>query len=251
MVHIHIGTLNWSPEDVVYAYTLAEMLEKELFAMLPESRRHNSYCRALTPVIKNRFKELKSTTSRKQYDILLTQLYSDIYDEVTFIKTKNSRRALTDRNLDTEVEQTDIITNSRTINKNVNHPLGTKCGYDKNAQRYCWLNFVTLLYDTKGNPNARTLEFRSHGASMNFTKIKNWLKICMAFCKFVEANKKDINQGGITLEKVLLTIYPKTGEELLKYVKERTQLFTKADESVDYVDVSQSEKTIKEVVECA
>lgn len=250
-VHVHCGTLNWGKEDVVYAYVLAEMLEKELFNMLPSSRRNNSYCRPLSPITGEIFKDLSKASTKGGYNILIDDLYNEIYKEVTFIKSKNGQRNYVLENRESD-EHTDIIVNSRTINKNVNHPLGTKCGYDKNAQRYCWLNFVTLLYDTKGNKDARTLEFRSHSATMNFIKIKNWIKICFAFCKFVEAHKTLINQGGVTLSQVLLNVYPKSGKELAKYVDERTQLFKTSDESVDYIDKAiPNKQSIKEVVECA
>ena len=219
-VHVHVGSLGWGKDDVVYSYILAEMLEKELFAMLPSSRRNNSYCRALTPITKTLFAELSESTTKSDYNILIDQLYSKIYEEVSFIKTKNSVTDFVARNRDNEVTQSTILVNNSTINKAQNHPLGTKCGYDKNAQRYCWLNFVTLLYDTKGNPNARTLEFRSHSATMNFIKIRNWIKICLAFCKFVEDHKNLINTGNVSLKDVIMTIYPKTGKDLVDYIVE-------------------------------
>lgn len=248
--HVHVGSLGWNKEDIVYAYILAEMLEKEIFAMMAESRRNNSYCRTLTKIIGNRVESLAGMRSQGEYNTIIDELYSDIYKEVTFIKGKNlpgvDRLGTT-----TSSRNEDSIVNSRTLNKANNHPLGTKCGYDKNAQRYCWLNFVTLLYDTKGNPNARTLEFRNHGATMSFTKIKNWIKICFAFCKFVEAHKTLINRGNVTLKDVVTLVYPKTGLELYAYIQERTQIFTTKDESIDYVEATiPTKKTVKEVIEC-
>ena len=90
--------------------------------------------------------------------------------------------------------------------------------------------------------------------TLNFTKIKNWLKICVAFCSFVENNKSLIKNGynvPVTLDTIINSVYKKTGTKLINYINERKQLFMSADESVDYtVDSKISKKSMKEVV-CA
>src|SRR5690606_33236485 len=63
-VHIHIGSLNWNKEDLVYSYLLAEMIEEEMFSMLPKSRRSNDYCKKITPLFLgdiNRIKEARNS----------------------------------------------------------------------------------------------------------------------------------------------------------------------------------------------
>ena len=234
MNHAHIGSLNWSNEDIVYAYLLGEKLEDELMNMMPKSRRNNDYCRKLTSIVTKKLEDITNISSKAQYNIGIEDIFNDILDEVTYTKGM-SRNALI---------------SSKNYNRDMQHPLGHKCGYDKNTQRYCWLNFVTLLYNTKGNKDALTLEFRLHSATLNYNKNKNWVKICMAFCKYVTTNKKDI-LGDVTLEKVLTTAYPKTGASLVKYVEDRKKLFTEFGEAVDYVEGTiPSKKTIKEVTQC-
>ena len=87
--------------------------------------------------------------------------------------------------------------------------------------------------------------------TLNYLKIKNWLKICMAFCSFVENHKSLIKAGNktpVTLELMLAKVFPKTGDSLISYVKERRQLFLSADESVDYaVDTNLKKKSRKEI----
>lgn len=247
-VHVHVGGLDWNREDVVYSYLLGELLEQEIFAMLPTSRRDNSYCRNITPITLKYLKELSEAKSRGQYNIIIDELYNEIYKEVTYIKGNNKMRI---EPVPKDIEGINAVsTLSRNIHKNVNHPLGSKCGYDKNAQRYTWLNFVTLLYLTKGEAGSWTLEFRPHSATMNFKKIRNWIKICFAFCKFVEIGKTRINSGNLSLEEVIMTVYPKTGENLMKYISERKEVFKSKSESVDYIDELSEAKSIKGVVAC-
>lgn len=241
-VHIHAGNLNWNKEDICFSYILAEQLEDELFNMLPKSRRANSYCRRLTQLTLKYLPELRETRSKSQYDILIDTIYNDIFKEVTYVKDK-PRKTLS--------ISTDSLDSGRDMNRSSQHPNGAKCGYDKNAQRYCWLNFVTLLYNTKGLGGSNTLELRSHSATMNFNKIKNWIKVFFAICRFIENNKTQIKEGKVTLEQVVMEAYPLTGEKLVQYIEERKQLFKSHDESVDYVEISPKKRTIKEIVETA
>lgn len=84
---------------------------------------------------------------------------------------------------------------------------------------------------------------------MNFEKIKNWIKVFFAICKYVENNKTQIKLGKATLEQVIKEAYPQTGAKLIQYIEERKQLFKSHDESIDYVEISPKKRTIKEIVE--
>lgn len=240
-IHVHIGNLNWNKEDVVFSYILAELLQSEIFSMLPKSRRNNSYCRSLTPLVLQDLNYLVTSPSNTDYYSKIDMMYEKIYAEVSGIPSiaKNGL--------------------SRDMNKRIQHPKGAKCGFDKKSQRYCWLNYVTLLFDTKGIPDSHTLEFRPMSATLNFKKIRNWIKICVAFVYFVENFKNIIKQKKYThtdgkmypldLELVIAKSYPKTGGALIDYIRERKKTFTTADESVDYVEVEKAtKKTIKEVI---
>lgn len=230
--HVHVGGLEWSKEDIVYSYILAEKIEAEMYTMLPKSRRSNTYCRALTPVALKRAPELCNTTNKSQYNIIIEDIFNDIFVEVTHVKDKG-----------------EIISN-QSYNKDRQHPLGAKCGYDKATQRYCWLNYVTLLYNTKGANNSNTLEVRSHSGTTNYNKMKNWIKIWLGFCRYVETNKSSILNETITLAKMVKSVYPKTGDDLVKYIEERKEVFKTHSESIDYAMEETSKKTLKEVA-CA
>lgn len=238
-VHVHIGNMNWNKEDVVYSYILAELLENSIFNILPKSRRSNNYCRRLTPLLLDKTTYLFSSPSNSDYLAKIDEFYNLIHKEVSGLNTNDGP---TDK-----------------INKNTNHPKGSKCGYDKLSQRYCWLNYVTLLFNTKEINDSHTLEFRNHGATLNFTKIKNWVKICIAFVHFVENFKNIIKSGkfidkdgktySLDLELIIVMSYPKTARPLIEYIRERKELFKLSSESVDYVEEKKAvSKSIKEIL---
>lgn len=241
-VHVHCGNLDWNKENIVYAYLLGELLEDEIYITLPKSRRSNSYCRRLTQLTLKYLPELKRCT-RTEYSIIIDRLYDIIFKEITYVKGRSDIQHSLG-----EIGTEEVFTANENLNRTVQHPAGAKCGYEKSAQRYCWLNFITLLYNTKGGSNSQTLEIRSHSSTMNFKKVKNWIKIFFAFCRYVETNKSKIRKGKVTLADIVKKAYPKTGDNLIKYIEERKKLFNYNDESVDYVEVEEPKKqTIKEV----
>lgn len=220
-VHIHIGSLNWSEEDLVFCYALALQIEKEGYDLLPNSRRTNSYCKPLQriPGFVERLLSIKKT-DKLQYRVTIEELYNELFLYVS-----------------------GGVPQSNNCNKNTNHPKGSKCGYSKSSQRYCWINFVTLLFNTKGNVNAKTLEIRHHGATMNYTKIRNWTKIWVAFANFVTNYKQAILEGVVTykgkkfpvnLETIVALAYPKSGQNLIKFMRNRRETFKTKGEEIDY-----------------
>lgn len=227
-VHIHIGSLNWSEEDLVYCYALALHIEKEGYSLLPTSRRENRYCGPLQN-ISGFLEKLYSTRKldRLQYKLIIEELYNELFLYVS-----------------------GGVPQSNNCNKNTNHPKGSKCGYSRSSQRYCWMNFVTLIFDTKGNPNAKTLEIRHHGATMNYTKIKNWTKIWVAFANFVTNYKQAILNGVVefkgakyplTLETMVAITYPKSGQNLINFMRKRKDTFKTEGEEIDYVSSPENE----------
>ena len=79
-----------------------------------------------------------------------------------------------------------------------------------------------------------TIEFRNHGASMNYEKIRNWTLICMAFVHFVENNQRRIWEarslpGGIALSEVLHSaLGDNLGGQVSRYVNSRKDKFNGA-----------------------
>ena len=121
----------------------------------------------------------------------------------------------------------DLIYSSCTLDKNYNKK--TRLGRYP-SKRYSWLNMVG--YSQANGHN--TIEFRNHGASMNYDKIRNWTLICMAFVNFVENNQRRIWEakdlpGGITLSEVLNeSLGDNIGGQLSRYVNSRKDKFNGA-----------------------
>lgn len=224
-VHVHLSKIDFSKENLVLMYLLYRNLEKEIFDILPQSRRKNVYCRKLT----NLGFSLKELNLDYKY-------YIDVYynELVAYISKKGY--------------------SSVHINKKLDHPAGFKCGYDHSSARYCWVNFVPAMFNTRKN-GIYTIEFRPMSASLSYSKIKAWLLICMALVSVVENNKADILKGNVnTLEDVIKLSYPNNYRHLLAFVESRKEKFeggiedSKLNEDVDYEENEIYEKiSIKEL----
>ena len=95
------------------------------------------------------------------------------------------------------------------------------------STRYRWIN-INNFSTASGKP---TVEFRNHGASMNYSKIRNWVLICMSIVRYAENNQRTIwhNPELITLEEVLLeSLGENLGKQVYTYYKKRVQEFKPA-----------------------
>lgn len=233
-VHVHVGNINLNKETIVYLYLLGLILEGEIYSILPKSRSKNAYCRTLSPIHITSY-GLGNSKNPLDYEATINTAYKEIFSIVSQGKEP-----------------------SKSWNKHKQHPMGAKCGYDKNTQRYCWLNFVTLMFNTKGGgKKSMTLEFRNHSATLNYTKIKNWVKICIAFVNFAENHQSSMRSGSwtdkygvrhpINLETILLAAYPKTGKTVIEYIESRKQLFTNDTGSIEQEDYDTDKNGIREL----
>jgi hypothetical protein len=120
---------------------------------------------------------------------------------------------------------------NHSVNKKKDHPKGFKCGYDHNTARYCWVNFIPAVFNTRKN-QIYTIEFRPHSASTSYNKIKNWLFICIALIDVVENHKNEIYKNpNITLNEIIRLVYPNNFTNLIDYIEKRTLKFS--DKSID------------------
>jgi hypothetical protein len=237
-VHVHVGKREFSNEFLFFMYFVALKIENELFSLLPHSRRFNKYCRPLIPVLDfhggisdmKRYKELYETD---------TYLYKQsINDFVNSLYVLASKHPLDHKN-----------------NKETNHPEGSKCSYNQNTIRYCWLNLIPAMFNTRGS-KAYTLEFRNHSASLNFNKIKNWVKLCVGIVDFVDTKQEYIlnNFEKIDLNTIIRMTYPKRGDRLIAYMDSRKELFrVSTSEKAEYYkksNLDNKNKKLKEII-CA
>lgn len=100
-----------------------------------------------------------------------------------------------------------------------------KCRHDQYAStRYRWIN-INNFSTASGKP---TIEFRCHGASMNYEKIRNWVLICMAIVSYAENNQRKVwyNIEDVTLKDVIMqSLGDNIGKQVYDYYKQRVELF--------------------------
>ncbi len=229
-MHIHLGGVTFTSELIVYLYKLYLMVEKEIFSMVPLSRKNNEYCKKLK-WFNFKFDE-ESFNNPNKYNSEIESYYNMIYK---FVSAK------------------DLPSND--FNKKSQHPLGAKCGYNHSTARYCWINFVPTLFNTRGNRHY-TVENRIHQGTTNFKKVKNWTLINMGLLWFAENHKKAIALNDkISLCDIMKLAYPKSHLEINEYINEKTEKFNKQDDKENkqseldsYVEVVDSEDlTIKKL----
>lgn len=194
-VHVHLGNANFNKETIVMLWKLNQQIENELFSMMPPSRDGKKHCSRMTPI---RFNFNNGKTYKENIDMY----YNKIFKIISLGKDP-----------------------SKHVNKKKNHPAGNRCGYDTSTPRYWWLNFVPTMFNLKGEGNS-TIEFRSHSATLNFTKIKNWILITQAILHVAENNKSFVmDNDQITLKQVMELAFPIKHNYLSNYIEERKEMF--------------------------
>lgn len=221
---MHTGGIKFDTELIVYLYKLSLLVEKEIFDMMPVSRRENEYCKKLKPFKFNFSHE--DLNSPNKYNSLIEEYYTQIYQ---FIATSEKLP-------------------SAKFNKKSQHPMGAKCSYNHSTARYCWMNFVPTIFDTRGN-GQYTIENRIHQGTTNFTKVKNWILINMGLIWYAENYGKEIAlaTSSISLKYIMELAYPKSHKDINEYITLRSTKFNcedseknKQNELNDYSEVVES-----------
>lgn len=222
-IHIHLGNIDFTPKFLVNSYRLALILENEIFSTLPLSRRKNRYCKKL-----KKFKFRPAIGDTKQNLIEIEEDYNTLFAHMAVEKATNP---------------------TFQYNKDTQHPLGAKCGYNHETPRYCWLNYIPAVFNTRGDSSQKSIEIRNMNGSTNFTKIKNWLLFFMAFMAFVDKYPELINEN-ITINDILNRMLPKKAKVLSLYFNSRKTLFEEDNEVKEYNEKPSIEsfKTIKELM---
>lgn len=218
-MHIHLGNFDLSKQSIVLLYKLLLMVENEMFLMLPPSRRKNQFCRELKR-IELKFTENDLTTN--EYNLLIEKYYSSI------LKFISGTEGL-----------------SHSVNRKEEHPLGHKCGYNHGSARYCWINLVPALFNTRGN-GVYTIEFRSHSGTTSYEKIKYWLLICMAILWFVENHGREIALlDNISIREIINKAYPKYADKINSYIDMRYKKFNSSSKEMnETMEILDYEETV-------
>lgn len=222
-IHLHLGGFDFTKQFLVNSYRLALLLEDEIFSTLPESRRNNPYCKRL-----KKFKFDQALNNSIDNKISTEESYNQLFKYISYEEVNNP---------------------TFDYNKSKQHPLGAKCGYNKETPRYCWINYVPAMFNTRLN-DSYSIEIRSHHGSTNFNKIKNWLLFFMSFVAFAEKYPELIVEG-ITMDDVINKIMPLKAKSMIDYFNSKKQLFSiSKSEDIEYseVNIAEEKKTIKELI---
>lgn len=241
MIHTHIGGFEPTKEFIACAYILGCKIEDELNLMLPPSRRKNQYCKSLK---RNELKYYEFSKDKNERRIELDSFYLKLHRWLS-VKGRGLR-------VYNDGEKATKYIGIAKNTKYEQHSMGPKCNYDHSTPRYCWLNLIPTAFNTKGGDNSWTIEFRNFNGSSNFTKISNWIKICMAFVHYVENYPNEIlERDDIKLLDIIKAAYPKSYKSLEEFINKRITKFTKANtEKDEYVKESnQKVRSIKQLIE--
>jgi hypothetical protein len=255
-LHVHIGGVDFDKSFVVFAYMLAKKMERSLQSMLPSTRRGNSnaewgvrgdgkkfkdLCKDLPDIDFTNFYKLKDEMTADLWKAMIEEYYGKIYSILTSGSTPPKGIAIGDV-----------------------HPAMRTGGNRWIPQRYYWFNLIPCCFSNVRSddeprrgaftPSKQTIEFRNHPGSLNYEKVKNWILICMAFTKYVQDNKKDIldmYKKEISFDTIINAFFsksPEKAEQLLVYINERINVFSKnVKNSYGEDDLLTKEKTLKQL----
>lgn len=245
-MHLHCGGIDFSKENLVYLYKICLLLEDQIMQLVPKSRRNNEYCRRL-----DRLELTSDINTQTPYDYKMS-LVTDLDLIFEYIKFKDSKSSSPSQlvfiNPRGGIIEDSTKKNERLLTRKDQHPMGAKCSYKHETPRYCWVNFVPAVFNTRGKEQAKTIEIRLAPGTTMYIKTKNWLLLWMGVLWFVENKKHEIRKG-LTLETILYSAYPKRGGKLLNYWNSRKELFaTKEGEANDYIEEVEPIKSIKDQI---
>lgn len=246
-IHVHIGGFEATSKFTVLGYILSCKVQDEVLKLFPPSRRGNEYASFLPGW------EYENYIKKHGLSYGVDLAYEDLFLKMLNAKIKN--RKLGD------------------YNKFRKHPGGRytdrySAGIPvKDLYRYKWINFITCNFNTRQAPVKSdkllnkgvpfTLEFRCHSASMNYTKIRNWVLFCMCYVNFIENHgDKILSMKTITVNDIINTVLnkkPKSRNRLISYFEERKAKFGPkhgvSNEKLEYAEVPEFKKnTLKNVI---
>lgn len=216
--HIHIAGISFNKVNIIYLYYLFLNIQNELSLLLTLDRVDGKYTKFLPTLDLNIMKIVSENVSL--YDINLA--YNNIFKFVSSGYSCDYK-----------------------WNRSKEHPLGRKCNFNLKSARYCWVNFVPTLCNTREN-GIYTLEFRMPEGSLDYHNNKMWLLLCMGLVDYVENHKQDYinvikNYNIISLEHIINVVYGSKGSDIIHFINSRKEKRVE----LDYTKKVKILKTIK------
>lgn len=238
--HVHIGGVPCTKYFNTAIYHLGRKIQSELFAMLPYSRTNHkynedysikkNYCKPLPEIVSSsQLNALTNASARERFNKILKHVDSEINKfELSYYEGGGDKGVMPGKGWERIYNR-----------KSKLHSTETKWN---RAARYYWLNLLNMNFDKKC-----TVEIRCHSGSLNYRKIKNWILICMAICHYAEHKFKECvdPKRTITLAEIMKFAYPKGYGELIKYIEERKNHFSKT-RTLEYMKKVEEEEYSKD-----
>lgn len=176
-MHVHIGGVRKDKLYLLAVYMLCYMIQDEMFEMFPKFKEDSP----------------KYLGTAKNYCNKLDHLglfENCIFDKSSVLKDNYCNNINTYFNKIFKFLSDGQEIGSKFNRKNLKHPIERK--WERHG-RYHWVNLVNSVFS-----DSRTIEFRLHTATLNFTKTLNWILICSAIVKFADTHTKEIVSGKIS-----------------------------------------------------
>lgn len=233
-IHVHVGTANFNKAFTVYAYILGLRLEDEVFQTLPPSRTNNEYCDKLRKLPTMKADEMIAIINKHGFKAGVDICYDELYKGMSYGDLPDEKH-----------------------NKLHPHKNGRYCGKYQgvpinNNFRYKWLNLIPTNFNMKKAKSLKqakercTIEFRNHGASLSYVKVRNWVLFCMAFVSFVENHKEDITNPkvDVTLDYIFSKVFKlQKARKLSRFFNERKRIFS-TDKKAEKEEYAKSDEKI-------
>lgn len=277
-VHVHVN-VNPTKEFIVSFFLLCLHLEEEIFSFLPPSRRNNDNCARMygSMSLFDKLAPLLSYTGsdKEYYNVMLSKVYAAIYDIIRL--TPDSTTNIPEKMV--KFPKGDkggwrkgtprywwINFIPALFSRDLNYRLKigkTRTKYPSKAPTTVsefmdTIDLSSLPHSSKSRNTSKhdaaevaTIEFRNHSATLNYVKIQNWVKFCIALTTYAERNYRTIirdteivsplknqkymgiNIKGVNLESILNETYPKSGGKLYNYFRARQESLKKDGEGVE------------------
>jgi hypothetical protein len=182
-LHVHVGTYDYSYEDYLKLHNLWMLVQDHAFAIMPPSRRHNSYCARNTGASVVPAGPLTTAQAR---DALLVALNGGGWEKPE--RWYYSGYPKSEREYHRKMQKWDTYTQTLKIpyvpdsasegmklKRSANHS-GSQPGV---GSRYRALNILSAF-------NHGTVEFRLHSGTTDETKIRNWASWCAALVDYAK-----------------------------------------------------------------
>ena len=176
-MHIHIGGVRKDKLYLIAVYMLCYMIQDEMFQMFPKFKEDSP-----------KYLGTQKNYCKKLYHLSLFD--NCIFDKSSVLKENYCNNINLYFNKIFKFLSNGEDIGSKFNRKSLKHPIERK--WERHG-RYYWVNLVNSVFS-----NSRTIEFRLHTATLNFTKTLNWILICSAIVKFADTHTKEIVSGQIS-----------------------------------------------------